>query len=224
MKEVEQIAHGEGVKITALSPGLFKYTDTEAAFRREMSEVYPKAAEWARRWGLPGLIVFGFHKPGATEANASQFSSDHPPAEIRAWLEEAASRAAADALALMIEAEPICWCDTGRATVDLLRGLENVGINYDPGNVAWLRNQDPISEFDLVAPYIANVHVKDIRPVTGDPEWVPAGEGIVDYAAHFAALRRIGYQGPVSLEPHMDFSVDATRRCRDAVQRAWGEG
>jgi len=84
---------------------------------------------------------------------------------------------------------------------------------------AWLRNRDPIEEFDIVAPYIANVHIKDIRPVQGDPEWVPAGEGIVDYAAHFRALRRIGYQGPISLEPHMDFSAEATRRCKEAVEK-----
>ncbi|MBS1855841.1 MAG: sugar phosphate isomerase/epimerase [Acidobacteria bacterium] len=221
MAEAEEIARDEGVMITALSPGLFKFTDTESAFRREMAEIYPRAAEWAQRWGLPGLIVFGFHKAGATEANAAEFPSAHPPAEIRAWLEEAAGRAAADGLTLMIEPEPICWCDTGRATVALLSGLGNVRINHDPGNVAWLTNSDPAGEFDVVAPYIANVHVKDIRPVKGDPEWVPAGEGIVDYTTQFRALRGIGYEGPVSLEPHMDFSLEATRRCKEAVERIW---
>lgn len=217
MAEAETIARDEGVEITALSPGLFKLTDTETAFRREMSEVYPRAAEWARRWILPGLIVFGFHKPGATEATASQYPSDNPPPDIREWLTEAAERAAADGLILMIEPEPICWCDTGRATAALLHGLDNVKINYDPGNVAWLTNRDPIDEFEIVAPYIANVHVKDIRPVQGDPEWVPAGEGIVDYAAHFRALHQIGYRGPISIEPHMDCSAEATRRCHEAV-------
>jgi sugar phosphate isomerase/epimerase len=218
MREVEEIACGEGVEITALSPGLFKWTDTEAAFRQEIAEVYPRAAEWARRWGLPGLIVFGFHKPGATEANAPEFSSANPPAEVRGWLAEAAGRAAADGLVLMIEPEPICWCDTGRATVELIRGLENLRVNLDPGNVSWLENRSPLDEFAVVAPWIANVHVKDIRPVSGDPEWVPAGEGIVDWAGHFRALREMGYAGPVSLEPHMDFSAEATRRCLVAVE------
>jgi sugar phosphate isomerase/epimerase len=219
MTEAEAIAREAEVEITALSPGLFKLTDTEAAFRHEMAEVYPRAAEWAKRWNLPGLIVFGFHKPGATEPTASQFPSDNPPPQVRDWLSEAAEHAQRDQLTLMIEPEPICWCDTGRATVALLQGLPNVKINWDPGNVAWLENRDPIAEFDIVAPYIANVHIKDIRPVHGDPEWVPAGEGIVDYAAQFRALHRIGYRGPISLEPHMDFSVEATRRCKEAVER-----
>jgi sugar phosphate isomerase/epimerase len=224
MREVERIARQEGVEITALSPGLFKNTEDRAAFRREMDEVYPRAVEWAHRWKLPGLIVFGFHKPGATEATAPEFSSAHPPDEVVEWLAEAGERARADGLTLMIEPEPICWCDSGRATAALLARAGSAGlkINYDPGNVAWLENRDPLDEFAAVAPLVANVHIKDLRPLArgaGFPEWVPAGEGMIDYAAHFRALREIGYQGPVSLEPHMDSSAEATRRCKEAVER-----
>ena len=90
--------------------------------------------------------------------------------------------------------------------------------------MAWLENRDPLDEFAVVAPWIANVHIKDLRPLTrgaGFPEWVPAGEGMIDYAAHFRALRGIGYEGPVSLEPHMDSSAEATRRCKEAEKRLW---
>ena len=59
-REVERIAAGEGIEITALSPGLFKYFDDVAGFAHDLNEVYPKAAELAHRWRLPGLIVFGF--------------------------------------------------------------------------------------------------------------------------------------------------------------------
>jgi sugar phosphate isomerase/epimerase len=120
MLEVERIAHDAGVEITALSPGLFKNTSDAAAFRREMDEVYPRAVDWAHRWRLPGLIVFGFHKPGATEATAPEFSSANPPMEVVEWLAEAGERARADGLTLMIEPEPICWCDSGRATAALI--------------------------------------------------------------------------------------------------------
>jgi sugar phosphate isomerase/epimerase len=225
MLEVERFAREAGVEITALSPGLFKNTGDAAAFRREMDEVYPRAAEWAHRWKLPGLIVFGFHKPGATEATATEFSSADPPLEVVEWLAQAGERAHADGLILMIEPEPICWCDSGRATAALIARACTAGLkmNYDPGNVAWLENRDPLDEFSVVAPLIANVHIKDLRPLTGVaglPEWVPAGEGMIDYAAHFRALHAIGYEGPVSLEPHMDCSAEATRRCKDAVERA----
>src|ERR1035437_8666527 len=156
--EGERLARGEGIEITALSPGLFKNTEDAAAFRREMDEVYPRAAEWAHRWKLPGLIVFGFHKPGATEATAPEFSSANPPGEVVEWLGEAGERARGDGLTLMIEPEPLCWCDSGRATASLIAraGSSALKINYDPGNVAWLENRDPLDEFAVVAPWIAN--------------------------------------------------------------------
>ena len=114
MLDAERIAHEAGVEITALSPGLFKNTSDAAAFRREMDEVYPRAAQWAHRWKVPGLIVFGFHKPGATEATAPEFSSANPPPEVVEWLAEAGERARADGLILMLEPEPICWCEAPR--------------------------------------------------------------------------------------------------------------
>jgi len=209
------------VEITAISPGLFKWTDDPAAFEREMGEVYPRAAELAHRWNLPGLIVFGFHKPGATEERPHVAGS--VPPRVVDCLAAAAERAAADGLLLMIEPEPICWCDTARRTASLIRatGANSLRINYDPGNVAWLENRDPLDEFEAAAPWIANVHVKDLKPLVGKPEWVPAGEGMIDYAAHFAALRRAGYDGPVSLEPHMDGSAETVRRCKEAVEGLW---
>jgi len=226
---VEELCRERDLKVTAISPGLFKLTDTREAFEREMREVYPRSAELAQRWGLPGLIVFGFHKAGATEANAASFSSANPPAEIVEWLAEAGERAARDGLTLMIEPEPICWCDSGRATAALIRraglnlvGIDSLKINYDPGNVAWLENRDPIGEFADVAEFVANVHIKDLRPLVhgaGSPEWVPAGEGMIDYRAHLAALRGAGYVGPYSLEPHTGgVGIDA---CAAAFEKLW---
>jgi sugar phosphate isomerase/epimerase len=198
MLEVERLACSAGVEITALSPGLFKMTADETAFLREMSEIYPRAVEWALRWKLPGLIVFGFHK--------------NAPPQWTEWLAEAGERAAADDLILMVEPEPICHCDTGRTTAAAIAGRRGLRINYDPGNVAWLEERDPLYEFDAAAPYISNVHVKDLKRVTnGDPEWVPPGEGMIDYAAHFRKLREIGYQGPISLEPHMPDVIGCKR-------------
>jgi sugar phosphate isomerase/epimerase len=78
---------------------------------------------------------------------------------------------------------------------------------------------DPLHEFQAAAPWIANVHIKDLR--LPGPRWLPAGEGIIDYRAHFQELRRIQYQGPVSLEPHMDGSADTIRRCKEALERLW---
>lgn len=225
MREVERIAAHEGVEITALSPGLFKLIFDQAGFEQEMAEVYPRAAEWAHRWNLPGLIVFGFYKPGATEEGASSMPKEEVPGQVVEWLAEAGERASSDGLLLMIEPEPICWADTARGTAELIQraGVPNLRINYDPGNVGWFEQQDPLYEFAAAAPSIANVHVKDLLPGAPGvrPEFVPAGEGLIDFGAHFALLREAGYAGPISLEPHMDGSLETIRRCKEAAERAY---
>ncbi len=226
LRAVDEAMSAAGAEITAISPGLFKLTEHAAEFRAQMEQVYPRAAELAHCWGLPGLIVFGFHKPGATEANAATTRGGEPPQEVVDWLAEAAARAARDSLVLTIEPEPICWAEDGRSTAALIRrtGSPNLKVNYDPGNDAWLLNRDPIADFDTVAPFIANVHIKDLRPLTrgaAHPEWVPAGEGMIDYRSHFARLRASGFDGPFSLEPHMDGKPETIRRCKEAVERAW---
>ena len=58
-----------------------------------------------------------------------------------------------------------------------------------------------------------------IKPLVmgpGFPEWVPAGEGMIDYRTHFRALE--GYAGPVSLEPHMG----EIGRCYEALKSIIG--
>ena len=46
---------------------------------------------------------------------------------------------------------------------------------------------------------------------------------IIDYPAHFVALRRAGYTGPVSLGPHMDGNPETIRRCIQALEKCWKE-
>jgi sugar phosphate isomerase/epimerase len=226
LREVEEIAAGEGIEVTAISPGLFKLTEDEAGLGHAMSEVYPRAAELAQRWKLPGLIVFGFHKPGATEENAASLASAPVPQQVIDWLSKAGERAAGDGLMLMMEPEPICWADTSTVAANMIErsGAKSVRINYDPGNVAWFEQRDPIGEFDAAAPWIANVHVKDLlptRPGQTRPQFVPASEGMIDYRAHFAALKKFGYEGPISLEPHMDGSIETIRRCKEALEKSY---
>jgi len=147
------------------------------------------------------------------------------PAQIIEWLARAAEQAVSDGMLLLIEPEPICWADTATVTAEMIEsaGSHGLRINYDPGNVAWLQQRDPLDDFDRAARWIANVHVKDLLPLKPGqvrPEFVPAGEGMIDFRAHFEKLRQAGYGGPISLEPHMDGRLETIRRCRDAFERA----
>jgi len=228
LKEIERICDGEGLEITAVSPGLFKWTDSVEKFQREMAEVFPRSVELAKRWNLSALVVFGFCKPNAKEETADLIPSDNPPNWVIDSLTEAASNAEEVGFRLLIEPEPVCWADTGAATVNLIRTAKatNLAINYDPCNVAWMTRRDPIEEFETVAPYIANVHIKDQLDEprgSGMPTWVIPGEGMMDYRPHLAALKRQAYSGNISLEPHMDGSLETILRCKQAVERLWEE-
>jgi sugar phosphate isomerase/epimerase len=228
LREIERICDGDGLTITALSPGLFKWTDSQAKFQHEMNEVFPRAVEWALRWQLAGLLVFGFCKPGATEATADTLPRGNPPSWVLEAFTEAAAAASRVNLRLLVEPEPVCWADTGAATASLLRQINSpaLGVNYDPCNDAWTLRRDPLSDFDVVAPYIANVHIKDQVDAprgSGMPTWVVPGQGQLDWRGHFTALQGIGYNGPISLEPHIDGSAETIRQCHEAVTRLWEE-
>jgi sugar phosphate isomerase/epimerase len=228
LREVERICDGEGVTISALSPGLFKWTDSPAKFSQEMATVFPRAVELAQRWQLSALIIFGFCKPGATEAVADTLPRENPPPWVMNCLEQAATQATRAGLKLYIEPEPVCWADTGVTTVAMLQAIKApmLAVNYDPCNDAWTLRRDPLPDFDLVAPYIANVHVKDQLDAplgSGMPTWVVPGQGLLDWRAHFAALKRIGYAGPISLEPHIDGSLETIRSCYEAVEKLWAD-
>jgi sugar phosphate isomerase/epimerase len=56
--------------------------------------------------------------------------------------------------------------------------------------------------YDKLKPYIRHVHLKDIKRMPGAFAPAMLGEGDVDFRGIFAALRRDGYDGYVSLETH----------------------
>lgn len=229
LREVERIRDGEGVEITAISPGLFKWTDNANDFRREMNEVFPRAAELAVRWRLASMIIFGFHKPGATEENGDTCEPTRIPAHTVEWMTKAAELAAQHNLNLLIESEPVCYADTLANTVALIRqtNADNLGINYDAGNLAWMSRRDEPEKLRAAASLVGNVHVKDLLPAPlprGAPVWVVPGNGMIDYQRHFEILREGNYQGSVSLEPHIAFNETVFAACRDAVLKFLAEG
>ena len=69
---------------------------------------------------------------------------------------------------------------------------ERVGVNFDPGNLILYGNGDPVPALQLLAPRVAQVHVKDALPSLTAGGWgteVPVGRGAVDWAAFLGALR-----------------------------------
>jgi len=91
---------------------------------------------------------------------------------------------------------------TGAISVQLLDaiGKENVGINYDPGNVIYYGGVRPEEDILLCADRVVHMHVKDQIGGKGNWNFPIVGTGEIDFAAIFAELDRVGFNGPASIE------------------------
>ena len=100
--------------------------------------------------------------------------------------------------------------ETGQEKAEVLRAFledlqtDNVAVNFDPANMILYGAGDPIQAMDVLAKYIRSVHVKDAtgsaKPGEEWGEEVPFGSGQVGPRRFLAALHKIGYRGPLSIE------------------------
>lgn len=97
-----------------------------------------------------------------------------------------------------------------------------VGVNLDPANFVMVTGQDPVEAVELLGKYIAHTHVKDGKLLKKtDPKIIydcfaeggiealnvadyfietPLGEGHVDFPKYLAALRKVGFDGYLTIE------------------------
>lgn len=93
------------------------------------------------------------------------------------------------------------------------------GIIFDPGNMVFEGHEDYLKSFQMLGPYLAHVHVKNgVWEYAGEDEFgsaqwkqvmCPLNKGIADLKALIKALKRIGYEGALSVE---DFSNEKPTR------------
>jgi sugar phosphate isomerase/epimerase len=129
----------------------------------------------------------------------------------------AAARAAELGVKALIELHHETITPSASAAFRLVDGLdpEHVGVIHDLGNLVIEGQENHLAAFQLLGPYLAHVHVKNVRWVPGEPEadgtvrwhheWAPMRTGQADVDAYFTALHEFGYDGWVTSE---DFSTE----------------
>lgn len=99
--------------------------------------------------------------------------------------------------------------ETGQETpVTLLRtitevGTENLGLNFDTGNLIMYGKANPVDALDVVGKYVRDIHAKDaVYPVDGMllGKEQPLGQGKVNFPAFIARLKELGYDGTITIE------------------------
>jgi sugar phosphate isomerase/epimerase len=99
--------------------------------------------------------------------------------------------------------------ETGQETpVTLLRviqdlGMDNIGVNLDPANLLLYGRGNPVDSISVYGKYIRGVHAKDGEyPTDGRHlgEEKPIGEGRVNFPLLIAELKKVGYDGALTIE------------------------
>jgi sugar phosphate isomerase/epimerase len=98
-------------------------------------------------------------------------------------------------------------CPSAAATRRMLDGLDpqRVGVIFDPGNMIREGMERWQMALEMLGPYLATVHVKNGGWLRGaDGKWATRemglAEGMVDWPAVIAALRKVGYDGWLDVE------------------------
>lgn len=199
------------VKITAISPGLFKPTmrtdgssipidcTTTQEVKRHLDELLPGFFAFAERLGTRNVIVFALKKttPGPM------------PAIVVDSLGQAAALAQQRGFQLLLENGANSWADSGVSARQILQAVNSPALRllWDPANVVDAGgSDDPVTtDYPQVAPLVARVHMKDIARVDGKPRWAMLGQGLIDWPRQLRLLRQNGFAGPITLEPHLRY-------------------
>ena len=234
-QRVLELKQAYGIRIVAISPGLFKipyppkkrkqfslqvidagYYDQWQAARRLLDyhtqELLPASIEYAKQVGAEQIIAFGFERGSQPPG--------FPPDEILEAFQMAARQVARAGLRLSVEVEAGFWADTGERTAAIIRavGEDGFGVNWDPGNAFAAGDIPYPNGYQAVREVVQHVHFKDaVRRLDGSIDHTVEGE--IDWAGQIRALHEDGYQGYISVEPHLQPKVASARAVTARLKR-----
>lgn len=115
---------------------------------------------------------------------------------------------------VLIEPEPGLLMENSRQIRTFISHLRcpAAGINFDIGHF-YCAGEDPAAAFEKLRAWVGHVHIEDIAPSRVHNHLIP-GLGAIDFAAVLGTMKRLDYQGHISLElyPYVDAPEDAGRR------------
>lgn len=121
---------------------------------------------------------------------------------IKRW-REFIKAAEGTGLILLHENEKDIYGDTAERCLDLLETLKcsHVKAVFDPANFVQCNEKTYPEAYEILKDYIVYMHIKDA--VYSDHHVVPSGYGDGKVKEILTALHNTGYEGFVSLEPHL---------------------
>jgi sugar phosphate isomerase/epimerase len=134
-------------------------------------------------------------------------------------LKPVAEHAEKEGVLLLVEPEPGLLIETADQFLEFMQHIDSpaLGLNFDVGHM-YCVGDDPGPTIHRLAPYIRHMHLEDIAATRVHHHLVP-GEGAIDFASVFRAIRSIGYNGWVTIElyPYVDDPDPAARLAFERV-------
>ena len=225
--EIKQALDAHSMGVAAIASPIGK-VPIDSPFDEHVHR-FERAITLAHVFQTPFIRIFSFYPPVALKTGAGGVSSADPAQwrdEVLRRLREMTARARAADVILLHENEKDIYGDTIARCVDLLQSNEDAHFQaiLDPANFIQCGQTPYPDAYEVLRPWLEYVHVKDARP---DGSVVAAGEGAARWPDLLQRLRADGYDGFLSLEPHLatasqyqGFSgPDLFRRASQALQQ-----
>jgi sugar phosphate isomerase/epimerase len=172
--------------------------DQPRAFELERLE---RAIAAADALGTRLIRVFSFYVPPGQAARHRE--------EVIERMAALADRAARAGVTLVHENEKEIYGDTAERCQDILATIDSPALRmaFDPANFVQVGVRPIAEAWPRLAEYTTHVHIKDA--VFEDGSVRPAGAGDGEIPELIAALHARGYQGFLTLEPHLKIAGPA---------------
>ena len=222
---IKETLDAHGIGVAAIGSPIGK-VPIDSSFDEHLHH-FERGIALAHAFQTPYIRIFSFYPPASKEEVGE--SGEVNPAEYRdeVWrrLREMTARARAAGVILLHENEKEIYGDTIARCVDLLQNCDDTHFRaiLDPANFIQCGQTPYPDAYEAVRPWLEYVHVKDAR---ADGSVVAAGEGVADFPELLQRLRADGYDGFLSLEPHLALAAqyrgfsgpDLFRRASQALQ------
>jgi sugar phosphate isomerase/epimerase len=183
-----------GVRVSAIGSPIGKI-DIDAPLAPELERLR-RIADVAGQLGTGLVRVFSFFIPAAQNPESYR-------ARVLDRMGALAALAEGRGLVLAHENEKKIYGDRPERCADIIESVGSPALRatFDAANFVQCGVRPHSDAYELMRPYLVYVQVKDALMATG--EVVPAGQGDGQVRDTLAALRDSGFDGYLSLEPHL---------------------
>jgi sugar phosphate isomerase/epimerase len=187
-----------GIGVSALGSPIGK-APIDADFE-DYKGLVQHAVDVAKMMETPFIRMFSFY------VNSLDGDRD----EVMRRMQAMVDIAAASGVTMLHENEKAIYGEQPERCQDLHQTVkgEHFRATFDPANFVQAGVKPFDDAYPLLKPYIAYFHIKDA--IVGTGQVVPAGEGNGQIRELMAAAKETGYEGFVSLEPHLQIAGHST--------------